>query len=107
MDECGVRKWSLPLIGHTQIELYFSRPSMRHFIGHCVLLNVPEDGLTTSMYDIGGLCIGIRDVSPDRGKRAVRQRQNDQRLLLRASQFDPNKQELGRPAQSGESEANP
>jgi hypothetical protein len=68
---------------------------------HCVLLNVPEDGLTTSVYHIGCLCIDIRDVSPDGGKRAVRRRQNDQRLLLRASQFDPNKMELGRPAQSG------
>lgn len=80
---------------------------MKRLMEHCVLHNVPEDGLTTSIYHIGGLSIGIRDVSPDGGKRAVRRRQNDQRLLLRASQFDANKMELGRSAQTGAPETNP
>jgi len=107
MGECGVKKWSLPLIGHTQIDLYFSRPSMRRFFGRCVVLNLMGDGHITRIYDIGGLSIGVRDVSLDGGKRASRRKQNDQRLLLRASQFDPNKQELGRPAQNGAPETKP
>ena len=72
-----------------------------------MLLNVPEDGLATSVYHIGCLCIDIRDVSPEGDMRAVRRSRNDQRLLLRASQVDPSKQELVRPAQSRAPETQP
>jgi hypothetical protein len=101
-----VKTMRLPLFGHVQIEMYFGSSGKR-LMGHCVLRDLPEDGDITRFYHIGCLCIVIRDVRPDGDERAVHNRRNDQRFLLRAYQFDPSKMELGRSAQHGAPETNP